>query len=94
MGTPTSKSFLPLPNSQVISNLESLGLSLGRSSEESLVFVSVLKSVEADRFTVSSKNSVHDDLTISDVDEEEGDARYDGHLLTHLFRRRVRGGTG
>ena len=83
-GTPPSKSFLPLSNSQVVSNLESLGISLGRCSQENLASVSVLKNVEASRSSVLLFVSPSDDLTTSDVDEEEVDDRYDGQLLTHL----------
>ena len=85
-GTTTSKSFLSFSNSQVNSNLESLGLSLGRNAKERSVSASVLKNVESDRYRVTAKikKSSNDHLTDSDLDEDEVDDRYDGQLLTHL----------
>ena len=85
-GTTTSKSFLSFSNAQVSSNLESLGLNLGRNAKEKSVSSSVLKNVEFDHFKVTPKNKifVNDHLTDSDLDEEEVDDHYDGQLLTHL----------
>ena len=83
-GTATAKSFLSFLNSQVNSNLESLGLRLGRNAKERSVSASVLKNIEFDHFKVTPKNKFNDHLTDSDLDEEEVDARYDGQLLTHL----------
>ena len=82
--TPPLKSFLSFPNSRVNSNLESLGVRLGRNSEERLVSVNVLKNVEVDRFEVAPKNKFSDHLAVSDLDEDEVYASYDDQLLSHL----------
>ena len=83
-GTTSSKSFLSFSNSQVNSNLEGLGVSLGSNAKERSVSALILKNIEVDRFKVSPKNKLNEHLTDSDLDEEEVDAHYDGQLLNHL----------
>ena len=83
LGTSTpSKSFISFTDSHVQSNLESVGIGLGRAGSEVQVAVKVLKHVEVDRLSLVPKNNVYPILTKLDDDEDE--AAHDGHLLAHI----------
>ena len=81
-GTSSSKSFNSFPNTRVQSNLESVGIGLGRSDTEVQVLVKVLKHVEVDRLSLAPKGNNYP--TITELDDDEDEEAHDGHLLAHI----------
>ena len=60
-------------------------MSLGRNENEIDFSVKALKQVEFDRLTVAPKLSSFVDPLVSDEEDEDADANYEGKLLSHLF---------
>jgi hypothetical protein len=78
----SSKSFTSFSDSRISSNLSSVGISLGRGSDEILASAHVLRQTELDRLTVAPNGST--ELATSTVDDDEDDGILDGHLLSAL----------
>jgi hypothetical protein len=78
-----SKSFTSFSNSRISSNLSSLGVSLGTTSDEISVSANVLRQTELDRLTVVPNDSTV--LESSVIDDDEEDDILDGQLLSAII---------
>nr|XP_051221777.1 uncharacterized protein LOC127340034 [Lolium perenne] len=78
-----SKSFTSFSNSRISSNLSTLGVSLGNTSDEISVSVDVLRQTELDRLTVVPNVSTGPETSVI-VDDEEDDI-LDGQLLSAII---------
>jgi hypothetical protein len=78
----SSSSFIDFPDSRISSNLGSVGISMGRHSEEISVLANVLRHLEQGRLTVITK--VSNELETPFLEEEEVDVILDGQLLSSL----------
>jgi hypothetical protein len=78
----SQKSYLSFSSGRIASNLDKLGVGLGRCDKEIQVSVRALKRVEFDRVSVAPKENVY--LTDSELNDDEDNAAYDGQLLSHL----------
>jgi hypothetical protein len=78
----SSTSFTRFSDSKISSTLGSVGVSLGRTSEEISISANVLRHLEYDRITIIPKASTGAEL--SSLEEEEDDVISDGHLLSTL----------
>jgi hypothetical protein len=75
-------SFIKYSNARISSNLGSIGVSLGRGSNDILLLANVLRHLEHERLTVSPKASTRPETHI--VEEDEVDDILDGRLLSAL----------
>lgn len=82
-GISPSKSFLSFSSSRISSNLNHLGVTMGKHVEEVGVLARALKHVEFDRLKISSKRSSPTANLKTEELEEVHDV-YDGQLLAHL----------
>jgi hypothetical protein len=80
----SSKSFLSFPTPLINSNLNNVGVSLGKSIDAISVSASALKHMEFDRIKVAPMILSKPDTLFTDEDDEEVYAVSDGQLLTHL----------
>jgi hypothetical protein len=78
-----SKSFTSFSDSRISSNLSSLGVSLGNTSDEISVSANVLRQTELDRLTVVP--NVSTGLETSVIDDDEEDDILDGQLLSAII---------
>jgi hypothetical protein len=79
-GNKKSASFIKFSDSQISSNLNSVGISLGRHASDIVVSANVLRHLEYERLTVIPKVSTTAEATLIEEDEDEAD----GHLLSSL----------
>jgi hypothetical protein len=77
-----SSSFIAFSDSRISSNLVSVGISMGRHSDEILVSANVLRHLERDHLTVTPKVSTVLETPI--LEEEEADVTLDGQLHSAL----------
>jgi hypothetical protein len=78
----SSSSFIAFSDSRISSNLGSVGISMGRHSDEISVSANVLRHLERDHLTVTPKVSTVLETPI--LEEEEADVISDGQLLSAL----------
>jgi hypothetical protein len=78
----SQKSYLSFTSDRIASNLNALGVGLGRTDADVQVAVRALKRVEVDRVVVALKGSCCQ--TDSELNDEDDRAAYDGPLLSHL----------
>jgi hypothetical protein len=77
-----SSSFIAFSDSRISSNLGSVGISMGRHSDEISVSANVLRHLERDRLTVTPKVSTLLETPI--LEEEEVDVISDGQLVSAI----------
>jgi hypothetical protein len=80
--TSSTTSFLKFSDSKISSTLTTVGVSLGRSSEDISVSANVFRHLEYDRLTVIPKASMGAET--STLEEEEDDVISDGRLLSTI----------
>jgi hypothetical protein len=80
-GNKKSASFIKFSDSQISSNLNSVGISLGSHSRDISVSANVLRHLEYERLTVIPKVSTGAETTLLEEEEDETD----GHLLSSLI---------
>jgi hypothetical protein len=78
-----SKSFISFSDSRISSNLSSLGVSLGNTSDEILVSAKMLRQMELDRLTVVSNISTGPETSV--VADDEDDGILDGQILSAII---------
>ena len=78
-----SKSFLSFSTPVISSKLVNVGISLGSSVQDVSFSSNVLRHMEVDRLTVTSKVSAFPNASLTG-EEEELHATVDGQLLSHL----------
>jgi hypothetical protein len=78
----SGSSFINYSNARISSNLGSIGVSLGRGSNDISLSANVLRHLEHERLTVSPKASTRLETPI--VEEDEVDDILDGRLLSAL----------
>jgi hypothetical protein len=79
-GNKKSASFIKFSDSHISSNLNSVGISLGRHSSDISVSANVLRHLEYERLTVIPKVSTRAETILLEEEEDETD----GHLLSSL----------
>jgi hypothetical protein len=77
-----SSSFISLPTLVISSNLNAVGIRLGKNTSEVNLSANVLRHMEYDRLTVHPK--LQNIVEITDPNEEEAIAIIDGQLLSSL----------
>jgi hypothetical protein len=80
-GNKKSASFIKFSDSQISSNLNSVGISLGSHSRDIAVSANVLRHLEYERLTVIPKVSSGAETTLLEEEEDETDV----HLLSSLI---------